>query len=138
MVHLWTLCQKAETFLVMWTVGVKVSAPYLRIGKRSEEAMRSHRKGGRPFPGGESLFTATKAACALANLLTKCGVVESEGVNKLPSHLTSFLGLKIDPSKWIGGWEIGAMSLLVRQWMSSVLGIEKLTPSRAPLALSQA
>ena len=26
-VHLWTLCQKAESFLVMWTVGLKVSAP---------------------------------------------------------------------------------------------------------------
>jgi len=26
-VHLWTLCQKDEIFLVMWTVGLKVSAP---------------------------------------------------------------------------------------------------------------
>jgi len=26
-VYLWTLCQKEESFLVMWTVGVRVSAP---------------------------------------------------------------------------------------------------------------
>jgi len=26
-VHLWTLCQNAESFLVMWTVGTKASAP---------------------------------------------------------------------------------------------------------------
>ena len=26
-VHLWTLCQKAESFRVMWAVGLKVSAP---------------------------------------------------------------------------------------------------------------
>jgi len=26
-VHLWILCQKAESFRVMWAVGLKVSAP---------------------------------------------------------------------------------------------------------------
>jgi len=26
-VHLWTLCQKTEGFLTMWTVGTKTSAP---------------------------------------------------------------------------------------------------------------
>ena len=81
-VHLWTLCQKTESFLVMWTVGTKISVPLLRIGKRREEANLWHRKGGRPTPGGERRLTATKAACALASLLTKWGVVETEGVNQ--------------------------------------------------------
>ena len=26
-VHLWTLCQNTDSFLVMWTVGMKTSAP---------------------------------------------------------------------------------------------------------------
>ena len=39
-------------------------------------------KGGRPIPGGERRFTATKAAWALASLLTKGGVVAIEGVNQ--------------------------------------------------------
>ena len=26
-VHLWTLCQNTESFLVMWAVGMKASAP---------------------------------------------------------------------------------------------------------------
>ena len=59
-------------------------------------------------------------------------------MNQEPSQQTSSLGGKIEPSKWIGERGNGALSLLVRQWMSSVLGMEKLTPSRAPLAFSVA
>ena len=73
---------------------------------------------------GESLLMATKAAWALANLLVQWGVVDIEGVNQYPSHRTSLLGLKTDPSKWIGALDMGALSLTVRQWMSSVLGME--------------
>jgi len=90
-VHLWTFCQKAESLLVTCTVGSKVSAPSLRMGNRTEDAKREHRKGGRPIPAGESLLTATKAAWALGSLLVKCGVVEIEGVNQYPSQQTSSL-----------------------------------------------
>jgi len=58
---------------------------------------------------------ATNAAWALASLLVKCGVVEIEGVNQYPNHQTSSLGWKIDPSRWIGAWETGPLSRLVRQ-----------------------
>jgi len=83
-------------------------------------------------------LTATKAAWALASLLTKWAVVEIEGLNQSPSHLTSPMGVKTDPSRWIGALQMGALSLFVRQWISSVLGTEKLTPSLAPLAFSLA
>ena len=96
------------------------------------------RKEGRPIAGGESLLMATTAAWALADLLVKWGVVDIEGVNQYPSHRTSLLGLNTDPSKWIGALDMGPLSLFVRQWMSSVLGIEKLTPSLAPLDFSLA
>jgi len=79
-VHLWTLCQNAERFLVMWTVRKKVSAPWLRIRKRREEASLWQRKGGRPIPGGERCLTATKAAWTMTSLLTKWGVVETKEI----------------------------------------------------------
>ena len=97
-----------------------------------------HRNGGRPMPGGERGLTATKAACALASLLRKWGVVEIEGVTQYPSHLTSTLGVKIDLSRWTGALEMRSLSLFVRQGMSSILGSEKPTPSLAPLAFSLA
>jgi len=75
------------------------------MGKRSEEANRWHRNGGRPILGGESLLTATKAAWAMASLLANCGVVKIEGVNQYPSQRTSSFGGKIEPSKWIGEQE---------------------------------
>ena len=78
---------------------------------------------------------ATKAAWALASRLVKCGVVETEGLNQYPSHPTSFFRGRTDPSKWTGAREIGPLSLLVLQWINSVFGMEKLTPSRPPLAL---
>ena len=96
----------------------------------SDDAKRWHKNRGRPIPGGDSLLTATKAAWALASLLVKCGVVYIEGVNQYPSQRTSSLGWKMDPSRWIGEREIGPLSLMVHQWMSSVLGMEKLTPTR--------
>jgi len=52
------------------------------MGKRRDEASLCQRKGGRPIPGEESSLTATKAAWALASLLTKWGLVETEGVNQ--------------------------------------------------------
>ena len=90
------------------------------MGKRSADANRWHRKGGRPIPGGERLLTATKAAWALASLLVKCVVVEIEGVNQYQSHRTTSLGGKIEPSRCTGDREIGPLSLFVLQWMSSV------------------
>jgi len=48
--------------------------------EKEEGGQSMQRKGGRPIPGGDSLLTATKAAWALASLLTKWGVVEIEGV----------------------------------------------------------
>jgi len=80
----------------------------------------------------------TKAAWAWANLLVKWGMPDIEGVNQWPSHLTLSLGLKPEPSRWIGAWDIGPLSLFVPQWMSSVLGMENLTPSVAPLDFSRA
>jgi len=79
---------------------------------------------------------ATKAAWALASLLVKCGVMEIEGVNQYPNHLTSSLGGKIELSRCTGERETGPLSLIVLQWMSSVFGMEKLMPSRAPLAFN--
>ena len=108
------------------------------MGKRSEEASRWQRKGGRPIPGRESLLTATKAACTLASRLVKWVVVELEGVNQYPSQRTSSFGLKTELSRWIGAWEIGPLSLFVRLWISSVLGIEKHTPSWDPLTFNRA
>jgi len=80
-VHLGTLFLKTESFLNMWMVDMKTSAPSLRMGKKREEASLWQRKGGRLIPGGERRLTATKAAWALASLLTKWGVVEIEGEN---------------------------------------------------------
>ena len=60
----------------------------------------------------------------------KCVVVEIEGVNQYPSHLTSSLGGEIEPYRCIGERDTGPLSLFVLQWMSSVFGIEKPTPSR--------
>ena len=108
------------------------------MGKRRDEASLCQRKGGRPIPGGQSLLTAMKAVWALASLLTKSGVLETEGVNQYPGHITSTLGWKTDPSWWTGALEMGSMSVFVRQWMSSVLGTERRRPSLAPLALSLA
>jgi len=102
------------------------------MGNKSEEANRWHKKGGRPIPGGESLLTATNAAWALASLLVKCGVVDIEGVNQYPSQRTSSLGRNTESSRWIGARETGPLSLFVLQWMSSVFGTEKPTPSRPP------
>jgi len=69
--------------------------------------------GGRPIPGGESLLMATKAAWALARLLVKGGGVENEGVKQYPSHRTSSLGGKIEPSRCIGeSKEIGGFFIL--------------------------
>ena len=61
-------------------------------------------------------------------------------MNQYPSHLTSLLGAKIDPSRWTGALEMRSLSLGVLQWMSSVLGTENLkpTPSLAPQAFSLA
>jgi len=54
----------------------------VRIGNKSDDASLWQRKGRRPIPGGESLLTAMKAACALASLFVKWGVVVREGVNQ--------------------------------------------------------
>jgi len=79
---------------------------------------------------------ATKAAWALASLLGKCEIAETEGVNEYPNQRTSSLGGNIELSRWTGERETRPLSLIVLQWMSSVFGIEKLTSSRAPLAFS--
>jgi len=57
--YLWVLCQKAESFLIIWTVGVNTFPPYPRMGKSKDDARRWHRKGGRPIPEGDSRLIAT-------------------------------------------------------------------------------
>jgi len=61
-------------------------------------------------------------------------MVERDGVNQSPRHLSSVLGWKIDASRQIGACEGGSRSLFVRLWISSVLVIKKPTPSREPFA----
>ena len=52
-----------------------------------EEARRWQRYGGRPLPGGERRFTASRAPWARANLRAKWALVDRDGVNQYPSHL---------------------------------------------------
>ena len=80
-----------------------------------EEARRWQMKGGRPFPGGKKCLTASKAPWARASLLEKCALVEREGVNQYPSHLTSSLGEKYRSSSRIPAEEGGERSCGVRQ-----------------------
>ena len=51
------------------------------------------------------------------------------GVNLYPNHLTSSLGWKGQESRDTGIRQRGEGSFGVRQWISSVLGIEKERPS---------
>ena len=90
-----------------------------------EEARRWQRYGGRPLPGGERRFTASRAPWARANLRAKWALVDRDGVNQYPSHLTSFLGEKYRSSSLTPAVAGGALSWGVRQWTSSVFGTEK-------------
>jgi len=38
--QLCVLCQKADSFLIIWTVGVKTSPPCPRMGKSRDDARR--------------------------------------------------------------------------------------------------
>ena len=60
--HLWTCHQKTSIFERMHLLGIRRSAPYRRIGRRSATAERCVRWGERPDPAGERLFTVAKAA----------------------------------------------------------------------------
>ena len=54
-------------------------------------------------------------------------------MNQYPSHLTTSEGQKRWPSSSIVALEGGVLWLLVRQWMSLVLGPEEDTPMSQPL-----
>jgi len=55
-VHLWTLCQKLFMSLSAVYFGVRRSALYVSMGRRRPLAMRWHRKGPMPVPGGGELL----------------------------------------------------------------------------------
>jgi len=92
--HLWTRCQNTSNLSCIFVRGVYRSAPYRRTGGSREEASLWQRYGGRPFHGGESLLIVSRAPGARDSLLLKWVLVEREGVNQYPSHLTSSLGEK--------------------------------------------
>jgi len=92
---------------------------------------KAHPRGGEPFDGHER-------SLGLGQSLGKVwgrGDRRGEPVSQ-PTDLA--LGRKIEPSRGIRELETGPLSLIVLQWMTSVLGMEKLTPSRAPLTFSTA
>ena len=80
--HLWMRLQKESSLSCIFMRGVKRSEPYRRIGAIREVASRWQRYGGRPLPGGERRFTASKAPCARESLRAKWAMVDSEGVNQ--------------------------------------------------------
>lgn len=83
--------------------------------KSSDDANRWQRQEGWLIPGGESLLIATKAAWGLASYFVKWEVVEREGLNQYPSHLSSVLGQRRALSRLIGVLDGGSMSLLILQ-----------------------
>ena len=46
------------------------------------------------MPGGERRFTVSRAPCARESPRAKWALVDRDGVNQYPSHLTSSLGEK--------------------------------------------
>ena len=123
--HLWMRLQKESSLSCIFMRGVKRSEPYRRIGATREEASRWQRYGGRRLAGGERPFTASKAPWGRDRQRAKWALVDRDGVNQYPSHLTSSLGEKYRSSSLTPEVEAGARSWGVRQWTSSVLGTEK-------------
>ena len=81
-----------------------------------------------PAPGEDNLLTKEKEALARARRCEKCCWELSAGVSQKPHHLTTCAGWKSRSPRVIGACEWGeCRSLGVRQWMSSVLGIENST-----------
>jgi len=133
-VHRWTLCQKLSMPLSAEEFGVRRSAPYGSMGRRRPLAMRWHRKGLTPAPGEDRGLKKEKIAWAKDRLCLKWRVVLRAGGNQYPSHLTTLEGWMRWPSSSMGAIEGGDLWLGVRQWMSSVFGIAKDTPTSWPLA----
>src|SRR6266849_2588794 len=73
----------------------------------------------------ESLRTLVQAPYARAILLVKCWWVEWLSWSQKPSHLTDLEGCMISPSREMGEDQCGDLSFGERQWMRSVLLIEK-------------
>ena len=79
-------------------------------------------------PREDNLFMKEKEALARARQQEKCCWELRGGVSTKPSDLTTCAGWKTRPSRVIGAREGGeCYGLGVRQWMSSVLGIENST-----------
>src|ERR1700712_3649632 len=97
------------------------------MGRIRPWAMRWLRKGRTPAPGDESLLAKENAALARDRRWWKWWLILREGENQYPSHLTTCLGRKSWPSRAMGAWEGGVLWLGVRQWISSVLGVENST-----------
>ena len=61
-------------------------------------------------------------------------LVVQGGLSQKPSHLTTWVGWKTRPPREIGAREVGkSLRLGVRQWMSSVFGMENSTYRTCPL-----
>jgi len=97
----------------------------------AQERGETHPRGGDPFDG-------DKGGLGLGQSLGEVGGSGHRGGKPVSQPPDLALGLKTEPSKWIGALDMGPLSLFVRQWISSVLGIEKLMPSLAPLHFSLA
>ena len=80
--HLWMRLQKVSSLSCIFMRRVKRSEPYRRIGAIKEEASRWQRYGGRPLPGGERRYTASKAPCDRESLRAKWALVDRDGVNQ--------------------------------------------------------
>ena len=79
-------------------------------------------------PGENSLLTKEMEAVARTRRREKCCWKLREGVSQKPSHLTTCAGWKTRPPRVIWACERGECGWLgVRQWMSSVLGMENST-----------
>ena len=61
------------------------------MGKCTDDANRWQRRGERPIPGRETLLIATKAVQVLSTHFVKWEVVQGEGINQYPSHLSSVI-----------------------------------------------
>ena len=123
--HRQTLYQK--TFIGSRTAGGgdHKAVPYKGIGSSRDLASLWHRKGGRPIPGGDRRFIVAKAALASEYRLEKWGRGSKVGVKRKPNHLSTGLGGKVIPLRWTGRVEGGLFSHVSRQWINSVLGIER-------------
>ena len=80
--HLWIRLQKESSLSCLFLRGVRRSDLDWRTGAIREIASRWQRYGGRPLPGWERRYIASKAPWARESLRAKWALVDRDGVNE--------------------------------------------------------